>query len=66
MKRKREIFAGDDNSGITVRYFPTNKLIDISGFYDSIVGIQGTEIPLKDFLQQLGITLADCKKSLED
>jgi hypothetical protein len=37
----------------------------VSGWYDSCAGIEGTSLPLKDFLEGLGITDKMCIKALK-
>lgn len=53
------------NSGIEVRWTPSAQRIDISGWYDSFVGIQGGSMNLKEFFDKLGITEKDCKKAFK-
>lgn len=53
-------------SGICISYTKTSKMIDIYGWYDSFVGIEGKRFTLKEFLDQLGITKKDCLKCFED
>ena len=59
-------FPRNDNehSGISIDYIKSRKILDISGWYDTMVGIEGDRIPLADFLNGLGITLKDCEKAL--
>lgn len=42
-------------SGITIEYIKRRKVIRVSGWFDSFVGIPGGEMPLDEFLQVLGI-----------
>ncbi len=37
---------------------------ELGGWYDHVVGIQGREAPLAEFLHGLGITLKDCTMAL--
>ncbi len=48
---------GYQNSGIQVKYIKSRDMLYISGWYDSVVGIEGTEIRFKDFCQRLGIQI---------
>jgi len=54
------------HAGIKIEYIKSRKLLNISGWYDSIVGIQPDSITLKEFLTQLGISKKDCIKAFED
>jgi len=45
------------SSGIQIQYIKTRDMLRISGWYDSIVGIEETEISFKDFCERLGIPL---------
>lgn len=44
-------------SGIQIEYIKSRDVLYISGFYDSCVGIEGTEISVKDFCDRLGIDI---------
>lgn len=48
---------GYQSSGIQVEYIKSRDVLNISGFYDNFVGIEGTEISVKDFCDKLGIDL---------
>ncbi len=61
---KRTIWIGNDSEGIDVRYRPGRGEIEISGWYDHMVGIEGAAIPLGDFLRGLKLTVKDCAKAL--
>ena len=43
------------SSGIEVEYIKSRDVLRISGWYDSIAGIESTEISVKDFCERLGI-----------
>ena len=61
MKHKQLIFPevqGYQSSGIQIEYIKGRDMLRISGFYDAIVGIEGTEITVKDFCERLGINPA--------
>lgn len=53
-------------SGIDVMYIQRRKTLRISGWYDSFVGIESTEITLKDFFEKLNITLKDCQSAFAE
>ena len=50
--------------GISINYVKTPMRVDISGWFDHFVGIEGRSYPLGDLLRLLGITLKDCEKAL--
>lgn len=54
------------HEGIRVMYIQRRKTLRINGFYDMCVGIESTEITLKDFFQRLNITLKDCQGAFKD
>ncbi len=55
----------EDNrrSGIDITWTPSSGVLDIGGWYDSFVGIQGTRLTLREFFDRLGIKEKDCKKA---
>ena len=53
-------------SGIQVVWTPSSKRIDISGYYDSWVGIKCVSMSLRGFFDQLGITEKDCIKAFQE
>lgn len=54
--------GGDANrsSGINVTWTPSAQRLDISGWFDSFVGIEGGSMSLREFFDELGITEKDC------
>jgi len=54
------------HEGIRVQYVKRRKTLRINGFYDSFVGIETTEITLKDFFERLNITLKDCQSAFKE
>jgi hypothetical protein len=52
------------NSGIMIEYVFGTQMIYISGWYDTFVGIEGTEMKLGDFLKELGVKPKDLRKIL--
>lgn len=52
-------------SGISLTYYTTLREVEIAGWYDSFVGIEGERMPLGAFLARLGITLQDCERALQ-
>ena len=61
MPKSKEIFFSEGNSecGINVTYRKGAKMLDISGWYDHCVGIEGAQISLVDFCTRLGIRKED-------
>lgn len=53
-------------SGIDITWTPSAQRLDISGWYDSFVGIEGTSYTLREFFDLLGITEKDCRKAFND
>lgn len=48
--------------GIRIQYIKSRDVLYIDGFYDDFVGIEGTEISVKDFAERLGIDLKRNRK----
>ncbi len=65
--KPKKIYLPEDarHSGIDIAYVKSAQKLRIGGWYDSMVGISGGEISLKDFYQKLGITEKCCKKAFE-
>ncbi len=53
------------SEGVTIEYIKRRDVIIISGWYDHIVGIESTEISMRDFADRLGIDLAK-KRRIEN
>lgn len=52
------IFAdGHKDSGIQIEYIKRRDVLNIHGWYDHFVGIEGQEISFSDFCDRLGIDL---------
>jgi hypothetical protein len=56
-------YSGD--AGITITWTPSRQRLDISGWFDSFVGIEGKSMFLTDFFKELGITEKDCIKAFK-
>jgi hypothetical protein len=63
---KKIYMSESKSSGLDVTYYKTTRRIEFGGWYDHIVGIEPTEMSLREFLNKLGITLRDCEKALID
>ena len=62
----KEIGFGYANySGIKIVFIKRRQVLDIYGWYDGMVGIEGAEIGLGDFLTRLGITMQMVQQALE-
>lgn len=57
---------GADREGIDITWTPSAQRLDISGWYDSFVGIPGKSMTLREFFTKLNITEKDCKKAWKD
>lgn len=53
----------DRHSGIDITWTKSTRHLRIGGWYDSIVGIESTEMSLREFFDQLGITEKDCARA---
>lgn len=65
----KTIFLGPEDctrEGISITWTPSAKRIDISAWYDSMVGIQGESLTLREFYDRLGITEKDCVKAWDE
>lgn len=57
--------VGRDDCGIRVTFTPTPLTINLSGWYDHFVGIEGARMPLGEFLTRLGITERHVRTALK-
>lgn len=57
---------GNNNSGITVTWTPSASRLDISGYFDEFVGIEGESFTLAEFFKELGITEKDIRKAFKE
>ena len=67
MGKPKSIVVGDRYNGVSVGYAKSRKALYISGWWQGLVGLTGTEeraIPLAKFLRDLDISLRDCEKAL--
>jgi hypothetical protein len=62
----RTIKLGNDNTGITITWTPSASRLDISGYFDDFVGIEGGSFTLAEFFKEMGITEKDVKNALKD
>lgn len=53
------------HSGIDITWYKTRQILSIGGWYDSMVGIEGEDLTLRDFFDRLGITKKDCQKAFK-
>jgi len=51
------------SAGITITWTPRAQRLDISGFYDGMVGIEGDSMTLREFFDRLKITEAHCRQA---
>lgn len=64
--KKRSLFTGEQWAGVEAAYDKERRLVTLSGWYDTSVGIAPETITLTQFLFDLGITVGDCRKALAD
>jgi hypothetical protein len=62
----KTITIGTDHDGIAVTWTPSARRIDIHGWFDGMVGIEGRSFKLSEFFGELGITEKDVKNALKD
>ena len=51
--------------GIDIRWTRSSQRLDIGGWYDSFVALDGGSVSLREFFDRLGITEKDCKNAWE-
>lgn len=56
----------DKHSGISITWTRSAQRLDISGWYDQFVGIEGNSFRLAEFFQKLGITKKDIMGALSE
>lgn len=61
---KKTIATGDTSAGVDVTYDRARRLVTLSGWYDTHVGIAPETITLTRLLFDLGITRGDCVAAL--
>ncbi len=54
-----------NSSGIDITYTGRKRLLDIGGWYDGNVGLQGRQLSLTEFCRELGITAADLRATIK-
>jgi hypothetical protein len=62
----RTIKLGNDNTGITITWTPSASRLDINGYFDEFVGIEGGSFTLAEFFKDLGITEKDVRKAFKE
>lgn len=62
----KTITLGNDNSGIDITWTPSASRLDISGYFDEFVGIEGGSFTLAEFFKELGITEKDARKAFKE
>ena len=55
----------DPSAGVEITWTPSANRLDINGWYDHFVHIEGESMSLSAFFLLLGITENDCKKAFE-
>jgi hypothetical protein len=54
-----------DRQGISVSFTKKTSRIKISGWYDSMVGIEGEEMSLYEFFSRVGVSELDCLRAFK-
>jgi hypothetical protein len=54
------------SAGVRIKWTPSSQRLDISGFYDGMVGIEGELLTLREFFDRLNITEAHCRKAFRE
>lgn len=54
---------GSERAGIGVSYYTKGRCLSFSGWYDSMVGIEGDDFTLAEFFDALQITPEDCAEA---
>lgn len=57
---------GGGSSGISITWTPSASRLDISGYFDDFVGIEGGSFTLAEFFKELGITKKDIDKAFKE
>jgi len=63
--------SGGGESGVTVTYVKSKRVVYLTGWYDGFVGVWTGDagekgLPLAEFLDRLGITDADIRKARKE
>ena len=66
MGMPRNIEIGNKYSGVKIEYVKSRKVINVWGWYDTCVGIEGREMPLWEFCAELGIKREDIPEEARD
>jgi hypothetical protein len=65
----KKLHLGPDwqvSAGISIEWTPTSQRLDISGWYDGCVGIEGESLTLRELFDRLNITEAHCRKAFRE
>ena len=60
---KPAYFGKSERAGIDIEFTRKSGIVRVGGWYDSMVGIEGEEMPLREFLDRIGISEKDCKRA---
>ena len=60
----KRITFGAGREGIDITYVKSRGVLQVGGWYDSMVALEGGEITLRDFLTRLGIDRKAVDKAL--
>ena len=62
----QSVVVGDGASGIRVSYTKSRRALELSGWFDHFVGIEGGEVGLAEFLSALGVSDRDLRAVLRE
>jgi hypothetical protein len=65
----KKIYIGPEwqrSAGVSIEWTPSTQRLDISGWYDGCVGIEGESLTLREFFDRLNITEAHCRKAFRE
>jgi hypothetical protein len=65
MPKQFSFFLGPEN-GVVITFTPSNRRLRFDGWSTDIMEIKGPSFRLATFLQELGITEDDVRKSLKE
>jgi len=65
MPKSIKLPKGATYSGVQITWTPSASRLDISGWYDEYVGIEGDSMTLAEFFERLGVTEKDIQRALK-
>lgn len=59
---KQSVSFGNASSGVRISYTKCSGNVHVSGWYDHMVGIEGGDIALGNFLEALGVPASELRR----